>query len=149
MLVHELLQAARSEYRDELRIPHLTSLAPPTTLRQDGSRWEDEASRLGPNMSGDLQRRLGHPAGYGKRFPWTGSAFYIGHICRHEHPGHHERPAFRGSLCRQLVRLTVPLGYSVENAAQILEITPARAERHLLWALRWIQRDVTVKCMAS
>ena len=118
-----LVTLHRSLLADDRFIERLVSEQPATQLDPNtGKLDEDPANKLGPNMTARFQRYLGHPEGYGESFPWSKAVWLVGSWCRRNHP-HHRGPSdnWRGSLCRQAIRLVIDIGWSPEHAARVLK----------------------------
>lgn len=139
-----LLADARAAYASDIRIPQLTQLQPPVTVDlRTGARSEEPSAIIGRMLSGRLLRLLGHPDGYGEQHPWLRSLWRLRYVeCRGSHRDHFEMPAWRGSLCHQVVRLVVVREFSLVSACQVLEVEPDRTSRVLVHALRWIEADI-------
>ena len=119
----KLVELHRGLLADDRYIDRLVAEQPATQLDPNtGKLHEDAANRLGPNMTARFQRYLGHPESYGEQFPWSKAVWLVGSWCRRNHP-HHRGPNdnWRGSLCRQAIRLVIDIGWSPEHAARVLK----------------------------
>lgn len=134
IVLHRLL------YRDDLHIERLTTESPPVfTDGNTGKRSADPMSKIGPTLSWPLTRYIGEEYGY--VFPWNRGAQIMRYrLCRREHPEHLDRPEWRGSLCFELVSLTIRRDYSLAAACWELGTTPERSGRVLNNALHWIEQ---------
>lgn len=132
MSLTSLVELHRAAYRDELNVSRMVSRQPPTSLDVNtGMLHEEEATRIGMNMSGSLLRRLGHPEGFGSAYPWMRSLWLLRVECRRRHPHHRsaERPYWRGSLCHQAAKLVIIGGevhghgpLTIQQASKVLRV---------------------------
>lgn len=112
----------RAMYKADLLIPKLVSRQPPTTLDpHTGELHVEPGAATGMPMSGRLLKYLGHPEGYGADFPWSKAWNRLRTECRRRHRHHRGPKHWNGSLCHQLVAYVIVQGWSVHNAAQILD----------------------------
>ena len=140
----------RDLYREELRIPHMTVRQVPaeTEAIPIGDRSvevTDSGPLGGMAFSGDLNRRLGPPSGYGERYPWAHSWSYLRRACRHDHPGHTARPTFGGALCWQAVSYYVVSEFEPDTIARLMDLPIEAVHRHLHRAFTWIIEDMDRK----
>lgn len=89
LTLDELLEEAREAYRLELHIP-LAVEQPPvlSSLDGHGQRVVDvdrAAAQIGWSMSAQLDRRIGHPEGYGNVFPVARALHDLDGWCRGRH----------------------------------------------------------------
>lgn len=89
-----------------------------------------------------MNRHLGPVAGYGSQRPWSFSWHALRQACRHDHPGHTERPVFGGSLCWQAVSYAVVNRYNPDTIADLWGIPVEDVERHLNRAFGWIEEHM-------
>lgn len=125
MTLADLIEDHRALYRADLEIPRLVSRQPPTTMDPNtGELDEEPAARTGMPMSGRLLRYLGHPESHAQAFPWSFGLWTLKARCRRAHPAHRsiDRPYWRGSLCWSLCMFVIVRGYSLDNAALILQV---------------------------
>jgi hypothetical protein len=129
MTLEQAIELHRELYRADTHIDRLVARQPPTSLDLNtGLLDEEPAAAIGMTVSGRLLRYVSHPEGYGSDFPWSKALWNLKAWCRREHPFHRgaDVPYWRGSLCWQLVYLTVvgkPKGdgpATITEAARIL-----------------------------
>lgn len=133
----------RAAYRADLLIDKLVTRQPPTTLDVNtGVLHQEPAAAVGMTLSARLLKYVSHPEGYGSDFPWSKALWRLKYHCRREHPYHRaaDRPYWRGSLCWQLVSLTITRGFSAHNAAEILRYD--NPEPVLRYALGWMESSM-------
>jgi hypothetical protein len=137
--IAESIELHRGLYRDDLTIKKLTTETPPVlTDPNTGRRNSDPMSMIGPTLSLPLTRFITDEYGY--LFPWLRAVQIMRYrLCRKEHPEHLERPEFRGSLCSELVTMTIRQEYLLPRACFELGTTPERSERVLTNALYWVE----------
>ena len=124
MTLDATIQLHRELYRSDIRIDRLVTRQPPTTLDLNTGILEEEpADRVGMNLSGAMVRLLGHPEGYGAHHPWSKALWLTRSWCRRHHRRryHAAERHWNGSLCHQMVMYVVVNGWSVQNAAAILD----------------------------
>lgn len=121
-----LVTLHRQLLADDRWIEKLATVQPPTTYNHRNQQPEVEpAGHMGMTLSGRLLRYVGNiddDPGYGEVFPWTKAYQLTSNWCRRNHP-HHRGPDnnWRGSLCRQAIRLVIDIGWSPEHAARVLK----------------------------
>lgn len=133
----------RALYRDDLHVERTVSRQPPTTLDlHTGLLEEEPADGVGMNLSGPMIRKLGHPDGYGAHHPWSKALWHVRSWCRRDHRRryHASEPQWNGSLCHQMMMYTVVHGWSIQNAAAILDYNDP--EPILREALQYIEDKI-------
>lgn len=141
MTLLQLIDLHRELYRADLSIERLVSRTPPTSMDPNtGELHEEPAARTGMAMSGRLLRYLGHPEAHAQAFPWSFGLWRMKGRCRRAHPQHRsiDRPYWRGSLCWSLAMFVIVRGYSLDNAALILQVD-RDVEQTLTTALHLIE----------
>jgi hypothetical protein len=126
--LEQAIELHRELYRSDTYIDRLVARHPPTSLDLNtGLLDEEPAAAIGMNMAGRLLKYVSHPEGYGSDFPWSKALWHLRGWCRRNHRYHMTPKHWRGSLCWQLVYMTVvgkPLGdgpATVHEAARILQ----------------------------
>ena len=124
MSLDDTIALHRNLYRDDLFIDRLVQRQPPTSLDLNtGVLDQEPAAAIGMTISGRLLRYVSHPEGYGSDFPWSKALWLLRGWCRREHRRryHSTERHWNGSLCHQMVIYVVIRGWSVQNAAAILD----------------------------
>jgi hypothetical protein len=124
MTLEQAIELHRELYRSDTYIDRLVARQPPTSLDLNtGVLHQEPAAAVGMTVSGRLLRYVSHPEGYGSDFPWSKALWLVRSWCRRNHRGrfHSAEKHWDGSLCHQLVKYVVIRGWSVENAAKILQ----------------------------
>ena len=124
MTLEQTIILHRNLYRDDTHISRLVQRQPPTTLDLNtGTLHQEPAAAVGMTMSARLLKYVSHPEGFGSEFPWSRALYSLRGWCRREHRRryHSTEKHWDGSLCHQMVKYVVIRGWSVQNAAAILD----------------------------
>jgi hypothetical protein len=148
-----LIEDHRALYRADLALPRLHirtgytpdeegATGPDSHIGWTGMEFTEPFLRYINWDSKSQEAGVRPPVSLGPGYAWA-KAFYAQWAeCRRYHREHHGRPEWRGSLCRQLVSLTVRYDLSLESACLVLGVTPARAGRTLRIGLLWIESSM-------